>query len=75
MTPITAARGARTHHSGSPIVKPKEMLLAVILFILGSRRKDPFVGERRFLVELPALEDITLTSRGEITLSLRRFRR
>jgi hypothetical protein len=51
------------------------MLLAVILFILGSRRKDPFVGERRFLVELPALEDITLTSRGEITLSLRRFRR
>lgn len=56
-------------------MKPKEMFLAVTLFILGSRRKDLFVWERVPTPEPPVFEDITLTRRGEITLSMRRYRR
>ena len=55
-------------------VRPKEALLAAVIFLLHTRRKDQFSSHRTFLQPQPALEDITLRVKKDITLSLLRRR-
>ena len=55
-------------------MKPKEAILACVIFLLHTRRKDQFSSHRNFLQPQPALEDITLRVKNDITLSLLRRR-
>lgn len=55
-------------------MKPKEAILAAVIFLLHTRRKDQFSSHRSFFEPQPALEDITLRVRKDITLSLLRRR-
>ena len=72
MIPLTEGGRERSDHSYP--VRPKEAVLAFVMFVLHTRRKDPFNGQRSFWQPQPALEDITLRVKNDITLSLLRRR-